>query len=371
MIGVSRGISSVASFLIVGAAVAQDPGGEARAVERAKSFIQGLTGESLSRTVIADRIAERNGTQWSYLVELYRSDSDFVSVGVYHDGRIYGYSDLGLAELIRARRQRLAAKLRNPTDALVVAQRYVQLAGLDARKLEEVRHKPIGESEAAADDGNNRRDRWLVELRETVPGFDGAVNTLGLTLDVVTGGVVMAAGGFGLEYEPFERLLDDMQALGALRQLCLREGVSGSELHRSAFRWPGEATARANLSRILYSRGTACGGEEYGSALRERLAVRACFKTTFVEGGHTVALVVDAENGRPVDAYIVKSSRAAAAAPDPSVGSEARSSRPDSRASRRAGSGDDGSWRQGLVAAVAVSLLAILGFVHWLRRSQG
>jgi hypothetical protein len=320
--------------------------------------------------VIADRIAERNSTQWSYLVELYRSDSDFVSVGVYHDGRIYGYSDLGLAEQIRARTQRSSARLRFPADALEVSHRYVRLAGLDASKLAKVRHREIGDAEGAGADGNNRKDRWLVELTEEVPGFDGAVNTLGLTLDMVTGGVVMAAGGFGLEYEPYERLLDDVQALEALRQLCLREGVSGSELNRSAFRWPGETTARANLSRILYSQGTACGGEEYGSALRERLAVRACFKTTFVEGGHAVALVVDAENGRPVDAYIVKSKRPAIGAPEPLADSDARSLRPDSQASRRAGSSDDGRWRQGLAAVGLASFVAVLGFVYWLRRSR-
>ncbi len=279
---------------------------EQRAIERARNFVRELIGESLDRYQVADRFARADGTMKSYLVEFYRSDTDFVGVGVYEDGRVYGFSDLGLAELVRQRRSDSDRTIESEAAALVVAQRYARLAGLDVSRLDRVVHKRVFADRAGIDDRNNSKDRWLVELQETVSGYEGAVNTLGVTVDTVTGGIIMANGGFGTKFEPAVTELGSEQAIIALRQLFDSETGAGKALGNNALAWPGDNAVRPRIARVVYSLGTACGGSDHGARLRERNAARPCFKVAFMAGGATVGLVVDAETGEPVDAYLVK-----------------------------------------------------------------
>lgn len=213
-------------------------------------------------------------------------------------------------------------------------------------------------------DGRSDPFAPVVELRlaEPAPGYEGSVNEGTVKLDAVRGRLLFAAIADIYRFVPPQATLPLDEAIAHLRTAWNAEAPH-FERYGWTSRWPGDDVCRNSARMIVYPpAGAHANTSELGADLERSRTARVCW--TFGYRGFSIA--IDAEDGRLVRSDLAKQNPNKSA--DPRLGKGQLTA--IEREHLRLAPERDKSNSVRFLAAIAICVSAVVGFLYWKRRAS-
>lgn len=247
----------------------------------------------------------KDDEHWPTIYQFLDEKHEF-AVNVMDNGIIQSYADIALMERLLQRRSGQSRRVNGEERAWQIGNAFLNKGGFESTTFERANFKNLADQAGASDDRNNLADRYELCFAKTVPGEEGTLQDVFLTLDCVEGGVLLFTSGPEFRFDPPKSSIESDDAIRRFYQLFAtrKEQLieAGSIGLAKKYDWPGDLAIERAMKKGVIKGGDAVLGSTYGARLDSERVARLCWAVSL----SGVYVAFDAENGEPVRCFEIK-----------------------------------------------------------------